>query len=65
MIGTAARLTYLLVEDFVKRQLIPLLQVLLLPADRVGLQGQHTLLALPQPLVQRSHRHTGGLGLPL
>ena len=29
MIGTAARLTYLLVEDFVKRQLIPLLQVLL------------------------------------
>ena len=36
MIGTAARLTYLLVEDFVKRQLIPLLQVLLQHTANTG-----------------------------
>lgn len=42
-----------------------LFQVLLLPANHVGLEGQDPLLTLPQALLERAHRDTWRLGLPL
>ena len=42
-----------------------LFQILLLPADHVGLEGQDSLLALAQALLERAHGHPWRLGLPL
>lgn len=42
-----------------------LFQVLLLPANHVGLEGKDSLLALPQALLERTHGDAWRLRLPL